>query len=130
MTRIFKSDIIITVIGDRMMMDRIELSVLLDYYGKLLTEKQQKIMNLYYNEDLSLSEIAELNNTSRQAIYDLIKRCYKQLLTYEDKLCLMKQDIELESQINLIIDNLNKIQGSNNDDIKIIQDIKSILEKL
>lgn len=129
MTHIFKSDIIITVIGDRMM-DRIELSVLLDYYGKLLTEKQQKIMNLYYNEDLSLSEIAELNNTSRQAIYDLIKRCYKQLLTYEDKLCLMKQDIELESQINLIIDNLNKIQGSNNDDIKIIQDIKSILEKL
>lgn len=129
MTHIFKSDIIITVIGDRMM-DRIELSVLLDYYGKLLTEKQQKIMNLYYNEDLSLSEIAELNNTSRQAIYDLIKRCYKQLLAYEDKLCLMKQDIELESQINLIIDNLNKIQGSNNDDIKIIQDIKSILEKL
>lgn len=129
MTHIFKSDIIITVIGD-CMMDRIELSVLLDYYGKLLTEKQQKIMNLYYNEDLSLSEIAELNNTSRQAIYDLIKRCYKQLLTYEDKLCLMKQDIELESQINLIIDNLNKIQGSNDDDIKIIQDIKSILEKL
>jgi len=115
------------------MEDRFEvsiLSVLLDYYGKLLTEKQQKIMNLYYNEDLSLSEIAELNNTSRQAIYDLIKRCYKQLLTYEDKLCLMKHDIELETQISVIIDNLNKIQGSNNDDTKIIQDIKSILEKL
>ncbi len=112
------------------MMDRIELSVLLDYYGKLLTEKQQKIMNLYYNEDLSLSEIAELNNTSRQAIYDLIKRCYKQLLAYEEKLCLMKSDMELETQINVILDNLKKIKVSNNEDIQIIENIRTMLENL
>lgn len=129
MTDIFKSDIIIYVAGDGMM-DRIELSVLLDYYGKLLTEKQQKIMNLYYNEDLSLSEIAELNNTSRQAIYDLIKRCYKQLLTYEEKLCLMKEDMKLETQINVILDNLNKIKVSDNEDIQIIEHIRTMLENL
>ena len=48
-------------------------------------------MELYYNEDLSLAEIAEFNNTSRQAIHDLIKRCYKQLLSYESKLNLLKK---------------------------------------
>ena len=46
---------------------------------------------LEYNEDLSLAEISEINKTSRQAIYDLIKRCCKQLLVYEKKLELMKK---------------------------------------
>ena len=73
------------------MEDRFKISILLDHYGPLLTEKQIDIMSLYYNEDLSLAEISEINKTSRQAIYDLIKRCCKQLLVYEKKLELMKK---------------------------------------
>ena len=73
------------------MEDRFKISILLDHYGPLLTEKQLDIMSLYYNEDLSLADISEINKTSRQAIYDLIKRCCKQLLVYEKKLELMKK---------------------------------------
>ena len=73
------------------MEDRFKISILLDHYGPLLTEKQLDIMSLYYNEDLSLAEISEINKSSRQAIYDLIKRCCKQLLVYEKKLELMKK---------------------------------------
>ena len=82
------------------MEDRVEISLLMDIYSPLLTEKQKNIMELYYNDDLSLAEIAELNNTSRQAIHDLIKRCYKQILSYEDKLNLLKKSLEKEALLN------------------------------
>lgn len=112
------------------MEDRFEISILLDYYGSLLTEKQLMVMNLYYNDDLSLAEIAELNNTSRQAIYDLTKRCYKQLLSYEEKLKLrdksnirlvMKEDLikELKTQLNITEKYLNYIDSKIEDIINI-----------
>lgn len=113
------------------MIDRVEVSILLDYYGKLLTEKQQDIMGLYYNDDLSLSEIAEINNTSRQAIYDLIKRCYKQLLSYESKLSLMKNSLELSSKKEKVLKRLNKLSEANNEEVNsIIKEIAEILEEL
>ena len=97
------------------MEDRVEISLLMDCYGPLLTEKQKSIMELYYNEDLSLAEIAELNNTSRQAIHDLIKRCYKQFLAYESKLNLLEKSLEKESKIASVLDDL-KIKYSLNDE--------------
>lgn len=49
----------------------IEIGILLDYYKPLLTEKQKKYLVDYFEEDLSLTEIAEMNEVSRQAVYDL-----------------------------------------------------------
>ena len=97
------------------MEDRVEISLLMDLYGALLTEKQINIMELYYNDDLSLAEIAELNNTSRQAIHDLIKRCYKQFLSYESKLNLLEKSLEKESKIASVLDDL-KVKYSLNDE--------------
>ena len=86
--------------------ERFEISLLMDLYGPLLTEKQADIMDLYYNDDLSLAEIAELNNTSRQAIHDLIKRCYKQLLSYEGKLNLLQKSMKKKENIINFLEDL------------------------
>ena len=90
------------------MVDRVEVSLLMDYYGSLLTDKQRDIMEWYYNDDLSLAEIAELNKTTRQAIHDLIKRCYKQLLTYEDKLSLLQKSMNREEKIIKLLKNFKE----------------------
>ena len=99
------------------MEDRVEISLLMDYYGPLLTEKQCEIMQLYYNDDLSLAEIAEINNTSRQATHDLIKRCYKQLLAYESKLNLLQKSMKSEKEIINFLECLKNKYSIDNEDI-------------
>ena len=66
-------------------MDRVEMSVLFDYYGALLTEKQRECYDLYYNEDLSLAEIAELKGISRQGAWDNIRHAEQNLIEFEEK---------------------------------------------
>lgn len=53
----------------------VQISMLCQIYGKMLTNKQYEVINDYYNNDLSLSEIAENNNITRQAVRDIIERC-------------------------------------------------------
>ena len=91
-----------------MMEDRVEISLLMDFYKPLLTEKQRNIMELYFDDDLSLAEIAELTSTSRQAIHDLIKRCYKQLLSYESKLNLLQKRMNREEKIIKLLKKISK----------------------
>lgn len=89
------------------------ISDLLGIYGKLLTEYQLEIMELYYFEDLSLKEIADNKNVSRNAIFTLIKRVEKILLDYEDKL-------KLNNKINKIEEILNDNQILKDDILNII----------
>ena len=63
----------------------LELCTLLDFYGPFLSEKQRNLLHHYYNEDLSLSEIAENESITRQGVRDLIKRGEIQLKKYEEE---------------------------------------------
>ncbi len=76
-----------------------QIAWLKDYYGPLLTEKQRTILSLYYEDDFSLSEIADDMHTSRQAVYDLLKRTEHQLLQYEEKLGLVKKNQYMYQQL-------------------------------
>lgn len=67
------------------------MNTLFEFYGSLLTDKQQKYMHLYYAEDFSLGEIADEFAVSRQAVYDNIKRTESLLKEYENKLHLIHQ---------------------------------------
>ena len=62
-----------------------------DMYGDLLTDKQNQYISLYYEEDLSLSEIADDLHVSRNAVYDNLKRAIKLMETYEEKLHLLER---------------------------------------
>jgi predicted DNA-binding protein YlxM (UPF0122 family) len=82
--------------------DKFEISVLIDNYGVLLTEKQRLIMEYYFNDDLSLAEIAENEGITRQGVLDIIKRCKQTLFEYEDKLQLIKKITVLKEKTNSI----------------------------
>lgn len=79
---------------------RVELNLLLDFYGALLTEHRREMLRLYVEEDMSLQEIADESGISRQGVYDSIKKSEAQLLDYESKLGLMKRFKELKNQVS------------------------------
>ena len=63
--------------------DKLRMAVYFDLYGELLTEKQRECLDLYCNQDYTLAEIAELQGTSRQSVYDAISRAEAQLSRFE-----------------------------------------------
>ena len=81
------------------MEEKVKISMLCQLYGKLLTKKQFEFIDDYYNNDLSLSEIAENHNITRQAVRDIIKKGEKKLFEYEEKLMFMKRTLNQEKRI-------------------------------
>ena len=95
----------------------IYINELFDLYGSLLTKKQQEIIELYYCDDLSLSEISEQLDVSRNAIYDCLKKGIKQLENYEKELKLHKKEQELEEYFK-------KVKKENKEQISLIEVIE------
>ena len=108
---------------------KIKFGNLFDFYGQLLTDKQQKILQLYYLEDLSLGEIGEILSVSRQAIHDVIKRSEKTLDTYEMKLELYKKFNERNNTLEDLIKMIDMETQDNGSDVlkKIKHKIEEIL---
>lgn len=111
-----------------------KMALLVDFYGPLLTERQQNIWDLYYQQDLSLTEIAESEHISRQAVHDLIRRTEKILNEYEEKLGLVNRFLLERDKLQEV---LELLQGFRQEDFlepalwtkykEIMQSVKDIL---
>lgn len=107
-------------------------TLLYDFYGELLTEHQKLIYEDYVLNDLSLSEIAESNGISRQAVHDIVKRCEKALEGYEEKLHLLDKFLSSKKAV----EKMNKliVEYKNTGDDNIIGELETIsnviLEKM
>ena len=91
----------------------LRLACLLDFYGEVLSERKQAVLSLYYNEDLSLAEIAEEIGISRQGVRELIKKAEEELLFLEERLGLEKKFNEALAQTDRIFSVLDGENSSN-----------------
>lgn len=115
------------------MSKNLKLSILLDFYGDMLTDKQRDVIELYYNEDLSLAEISQHENISRQGVRDSIKRGEDTMLELEEKLGLAEKFSKLSqmldkitSKASLIYDESSRYKYSHT----ITENAKEILDSL
>ena len=114
-----------------------QASLLYDFYGALLTDKQREVMELYHEENYSIVEIADELGVTKQAIHENLRKSEKILRSYEEKLGLMKSLLETRELIEAIdkkIDALiKKAQESGRDEaeegLKEIRDMISNLEE-
>ena len=93
----------------------VKISMLCEIYGKLLTKKQLEILTDYYNNDLSLSEIAENNQITRQAVRDIIKKGENKLFELEEKLLFMEKTMKQEKLLQEVLNELSKIEDASSD---------------
>ncbi|MFZ7121176.1 MAG: YlxM family DNA-binding protein [Eubacteriaceae bacterium] len=111
----------------------IEICILFDFYGEFLTEKQRIILDLYYNNNYSLGEIAEKLNISRQGVYDTLKRAEEIIYEFDKKLELKEKYKTNYVLINSALEKLRYCIENNTDKEtsthEILLDIENDLEK-
>lgn len=88
--------------------DFLKYSILFLYYRELFSKKQKQYLELYLEENSTLSEIAEEYNVTRQAVFDNIKRGFKQLDEYEQKLKIFEKEKELKNKLKNLRENFSK----------------------
>ena len=126
----------------------VEISMLCQIYGKVLTEKQYEVLNDYYNNDLSLTEIAENNNITRQAVRDIIKKGENKLYELEENIGFLKKMLKeeeilvnIQKQLDEIekitnyknsktINSINKENDQKKKEIELIKNIKKQIQKI
>lgn len=117
-----------------MMFDEVTtVNLLYDFYGNLLTKRQGQVMKLYYEENLSLSEIAEEFEISRQAVHDALKNAEKALNGYEEKLGIIKKFEETQKavlKIDSIINQMAKDEKMPDEFKEKILEVKEIIDNI
>lgn len=117
------------------LLQRVELSMLYDFYGALLKENQRQIFEEYILDDYSLSEIAQDMGITRQGVHDALKRTTARLQGYEDKLGLVRRFQEQKKQMKQVhrqlqeLDEQGKIDLSDAPFQQILEELRELLEE-
>jgi len=93
-------------------MEAVETILLFDYYGRMLTDKQKEYLDLRYNQDLSLGEIAEIMGVSRQAVFDNLTRTEALLRRMEENIGCVKRDIAVRKAVREILEAAAQLDAS------------------
>ncbi len=104
------------------------ISLLLDFYGELLSEHRREALELYYNEDFSLSEISDQMNISRQGVRDLVKKGERQLEESEEKLGLADRFARVKAELTELSDAIDALSDGTAEETKA--KLKEISDKL
>ena len=92
-------------------MDALEMSLLYDYYGGMLTDKQRQCFDLRYNQDLSLGEIAQVMDVSRQAVCDNLTRTEALLRKMEENIGCVSRDLKNRKTLQVILDAAKRLEA-------------------
>lgn len=112
------------------------MALLYDFYGDVLTDRQKEFYDLYYNEDLSLSEIAENYGISRQGVRDVIVRAEAALTELEDKTGIIRRFHVMQDQLKAVLADVEAIarrndEGGQDEEIEVLaQRAKTVLDQL
>jgi len=114
-----------------------EYSILYDFYGPLLSERQREVFELYYEDNLSLSEIGANLGVSRQAVHIAVTKAGEELAAYEEKLGLIakhkayeKAEGEIETKIDAILKDKWRVMSIDPDTAKTLRRIKKLVKEL
>ena len=93
-------------------MEALEMSLLFDYYGGMLTEKQRDCFDMRYNQDLSLGEIGQVLGVSRQGVHDNLTRTEALLRKMEENIGCVSRDLERRKALRVILDAAEQLRGN------------------
>jgi len=114
-------------------MDALQMSLLYDYYGELLTDRQRMCFDLYHNQDYSLSEIAQELQVSRQGVYDNLSRAEALLKNMEEKTGCVKRDLQNRKVMRTIVSAAQTLEQHSDREVtnlaKMILDAARLLEE-
>lgn len=99
-------------------MDALEMTLLYDYYGELLTDRQRMCFDLYHNQDYSLSEIAQELQVSRQGVYDNLSRAEALLKNMEEKTGCVKRDLQNRKAMRSIVSAAKDLEQHSDSGVK------------
>ena len=108
----------------------VEIGTLCAFYGGLLTQKQQDALRLYYEEDLSLGEIADELETSRQNVHELITRSAQKLRKYEEALGSMKRAEETAKQLKQVLTLVKAVHPANENDKSRLEEAGDLIGRV